>query len=218
MLKNRIGELKNKLVEYAILVENMIDKSMKGLSEKNASLLTEVITKDEPKANDYDIEIDELCAATIAQYEPVAGDLRTVLMIIKMNKDMERMADHVVNICESSLFLIARPPLHPLDDLTVMAATSRSMLKDAIEAFAASDVVLARAVCDRDDIVDQLGDKILKELTEIMHGAKDGIKRGLQIMRIAHNLERIADLSTNVCEEVVYIVEGKDIKHHHDHP
>ena len=215
MFPQKITELKDKLVDYAHLVERMIEKSIKGLKDKNETLLNEVILKDELRANDFDIEIDEMCTETIAQYEPIAGDLRMTLMILKMNKDLERMADHVVNICESSMFLIARPDLRPLDDLVAMAEAASAMLKDGIRSFVNNDVPLAKEVCERDNVVDDLGDKILKELITFMHGAKDGIKRSLQIMRIAHNLERIADLSTNICEEVVYIVEGKDIKHHH---
>ena len=215
MLTQKIIELKGRLLEYAVLVEIMIGKSLEGLLEKNAALLQEIIDRDEQKANRYDSEIDEMCTTLIAQYEPVATDLRITLMVLKMNKDLERMADHVVNICESSLFLIDRPPLHVdhLRDITTMADTTTTMLKDSINSFVHSDVLLANSVCERDIVVDEIGDKILKELIGFMHGEKDGVKRSLHIMRIAHNLERIADLSTNICEEVVYIVEGKDIKH-----
>ena len=216
MLTQKIIELKRRLIEYATLVENMIEKSIKGLLDKNEALLVEVIDRDEPKANDYDREIDEMCTKTIAQFEPVARDLRTVLMTLKMNKDLERMADHAVNISESGIFLISQPSLSALEDIPPMADTATTMLKDSIAAFIEGNVGLASAVCERDSIVDKLGDKILDELTTLMgeKKEKDVIKRSLNLMRISHNLERIADLSTNICEEVIYIVEGKDIKHH----
>jgi len=137
-------------------------------------------------------------------------------MIIKMNKDLERMADHAVNISESGLYLIANPFLGSYEDLRIMGENTVSMMKDAINAFVNEDIALAQLVCDRDDIVDKAGDKILKDLTVVMRGKKDVIPRALAVMRIAHNLERIADLSTNIAEEVVYIVEGRDIKHHGD--
>src|SRR3990167_8051704 len=117
MLIEKMAELKHRLIEYATLVEGMINKSIKGLLEKDENLLEDVIEREEPRANNYDREIDETCTALIAQFEPVAKDMRTVVMILKMNKDLERMADHAVNISESSLFLIARPLVKPLDDI-----------------------------------------------------------------------------------------------------
>ncbi len=215
MLQEKMIELKRHLLEDASLVEEMIAKSIKGLLDKNELLLLEVMNTEEPKANDYDRQIDEMCVGLIAQYEPVARDLRTVIMIIKMNKDLERIADHAVNVCESSMFLINKPVLQTLEDLKLMGENSVHMLKDSINAFVNENVHLANAVLERDNVVDNAGDKILKDLTELMRSQKDVIPRALHVMRIAHNLERIADLATNIAEEVIYIVEGRDIKHHH---
>jgi phosphate transport system protein len=215
MLKDKIIELKHQLIQDANLVEDMIAKSIHGLLDKKPELLEEVMTTQEDKVNDYDRTIDELCVQVIAQFEPVARDLRTVIMIIKMNKDLERIADHAVNISESGTYLISHSVLVPYDDLRLMGESAVRMLKDSINAFVNEDVQLAQAVCDRDNIVDNAGDKILKDLTVVMGDQKDSIARGLQLMRIAHNLERIADLATNIAEEVIYIVEGRDIKHHH---
>lgn len=217
MLPEKLTELKRRLIEYATLVENMIDKSIKGLLDKNDGLFEEVIKDDEPRANSFERQIDEMCTVLIAQFEPVARDLWTVIMIIKMNKDLERMADHAVNISESGLFLIARPSLKTSSsEILLMAQETTAMLKDSIHAFINEDINLANNVCERDSRVDSLADKLLQELTGYMKGERDGIKRALHLMRIAHNLERVADLSTNICEEVIYIVEGRDIKHHQD--
>lgn len=218
MLTDKMLGLKHRIIEYATIVEDMIHKSVNGLLEKNEQILHEVIDTEEPRVNAYDREIDETCTALIAQFEPMAKDLRTVVMILKMNKDLERMADHAVNISESSLFLIARPSLITSDDIRDMAKASSSMLKDSIDAFVNENVALASSVCERDEIVDKIGDKILQEMTNFIRGGHDGVKRALHLMRIAHNLERIADLSTNICEEVIYIVEGRDIKHHKENP
>lgn len=215
MLRDKLVDLKRHLLEDAALVEEMIAKSIRGLSEKNEVLLLEVMNTEEPKANDYDREIDEMCVELIAQYEPVARDLRMVIMIVKMNKDLERIADHAVNVCESSLFLINKQGLQPLEDLKVMGDNAVQMLKDSINSFVNENVILANQVLERDNVVDSAGDAILKELTELMRVQKDVIPRALHVMRIAHNLERIADLATNISEEVIYIVEGRDIKHHH---
>ncbi len=214
MLAEKMAELKHRLIEYATLVEGMINKSIKGLLEKDENLLEDVIDREEPKANNYDREIDETCTALIAQFEPLAKDLRMVVMILKMNKDLERVADHAVNISESGLFLIVRPLVKPLDDIRDMARTASLMLKDSIDAFVHENATLARDVCDRDEIVDQIEDKILEDMADFIREKRDGIRRSLHLMRVANNLERVADISTNICEEVIYIVEGKDIKHH----
>ncbi|MEI7997997.1 MAG: phosphate signaling complex protein PhoU [Candidatus Omnitrophota bacterium] len=214
MFKNKIVELKHQLIQDASLVEEMIAKSIKGLLDGKEEMLLEVMNTEEPKVNDYDRAIDELCMQLIAQYEPVARDLRLVIMMIKMNKDLERMADHAVNISESSLFLITHPVAGNYDDLKLMGENAVRMLKDGINAFVNEDASLASSVRERDNIVDDAGDKILKDLTELMSSKKDSISGCLQLMRIAHNLERIADLSTNIAEEVIYIVEGRDVKHH----
>ena len=108
-LREKITELKHLLIQDAGLVEDMISRSMRGLLEKNPDMLYQVVKNQEPRVNAYDRSIDELCVQTVAQYEPVARDLRLVIMIIKMNKDLERMADHAVNISESGLYLIANP-------------------------------------------------------------------------------------------------------------
>ncbi len=218
MLREKITELKHQLMQDAGLVEDMISRSMRGILEKNADMLYQVVKHQEPRVNAFDRSIDELCVQTIAQFEPVARDLRLVIMIIKMNKDLERIADHAVNISESGLYLIANPFLGSYEDLRVMGENTISMMKDGINAFVNEDIALAKSVCDRDDIVDEAGDKILKDLTGVMKGKKDVIPRALALMRIAHNLERIADLSTNIAEEVIYIVEGRDIKHHGNEP
>ena len=218
MLKEKIVELKHQLLQDAAIVEDMIHKSIKGLMDRDPGLLNDVMNTEEPRVNEYDRAIDEMCVEMIAQFEPVARDLRMVIMVIKMNKDLERMADHAVNISESGLYLIANPVIGSYDDVRLMGENAVRMLKDSINAFVNEDVGLAQSVCERDNIVDAAGDDILKVLTGIMRGKKDTIPRALQLMRIAHNLERIADLSTNIAEEVIYIIEGRDIKHNPKDP
>lgn len=216
MLALKMTELKERLINDSIIVEDMLTKCMKGLVNKDETMLLEVINTEEPKVNDYDRQIDEMCVGLIAQYEPVARDLRAVIMIIKMNKDLERIADHAVNVCESALVLIANPAPEGLNDLKMMGEATASMLKDSIYAFVNGDATLARSVMERDNIVDNAADKILSELTKLMGVRKESIPAALHVMRIAHNLERVADLATNIAEEVIYIVEGRDVKHHHE--
>jgi len=214
MLEVRIRELKRELVEYATLVEDMIAKSMKGLLDRDETPLLEVMHELEPATNDFEIKLDELCTGAIAQYQPKARDLRTVLMIFKMNSDLERMGDHVANIADSGLFLLSHAPVKPLIDIPRMAEETVKSLNDSITAFLDGDAVLAEAVCERDYIIDALQTQIFRELVTFMTADPATIERALYLIRVANNLERIADLATNICEDVIFMVEGRVIKHH----
>jgi phosphate transport system protein len=214
VLDEKLSELRKALIELATLVEHMINSSINGLVKRDRELLDAVIQIDEPRANDLDIRLDELCTSLIAQYQPMAKDLRTVLMVFKMNEDLERMADHTVNISQSSLRLLETPAVKPLVDIPEMAAVAAQMVTDSITAFINEDKALAALVCERDNIIDSLRDKTFQELIDLMRVDPSNISRCLDLMRIARNIERIADLSTNLCEEVIFMVEGKIIKHH----
>ncbi len=214
MLEEKLNFLKKKLLEHAFLVENMIEKCIRGLINKEKELLLNIIKDDEPKSNLLEIELDELCINLIGQYQPKAKDLRTILMILKMNNDLERIGDMAVNISESSLFIIERPMVKPLIDIPRMAEETIKMLKDSIDSFITGEVMLAKSVCERDDIVDKLRDQILRELITFMSSDSSTIERSIHLIRISRDLERIADLSTNICEDVLYIEEGRVIKHH----
>jgi len=213
--EEKITDLKRKLIEYATLVEGMIEKSVKGLLNKNRELLIEVIEEDEPSANDFEIELDELCTVLIAQYQPKGKGLRTILMSLIINNTLERIADHSVNIAESALCLIERPTII-MDDIARMAEITVSMLKDSIDSFVNEDAKLAKDVCGRDDLVDELRDRITKELLNIMCSDSGSIECATRLSTVAQNLERIADLSTNFGEDVIFMVEGKVIKHHRE--
>jgi phosphate transport system protein len=214
MLEEKIVGLRRELIDYATLVEGMIEKSIQGLLKREKGILTRVIEEDEPQANDYEIKIEELSIALIAKYEPKAKDLRTILMALKINNDLERAADHAVNISESGIFLIDRPPVKPLLDIPRMAEEATSMLKDSISSFINEDPALAQQVCERDPIVDGLLYQILRELITFMVSDASTIERAIHLLVISRNLERIADLSTNISEDVIFMVEGKNIKHH----
>ncbi len=213
MLPQRMTELKELLLSEATLVEEMFIKSLQGILKKDESLFRAVIEEEEPKVNDDDRMVEKFCVELIAQFDPVARDLRLALMIIKMNKDLERIADHVVNVCQSGIFLTAHSFEDTNNELEIMSEAALSMFKDSMKSFISEDVFLAKDVCNRDNIVDEAGDKILKRLTDLMQSKKNSVPSSLHVMRIAYNLERIADLSTNIAEEVIYIVEGRDVKH-----
>jgi phosphate transport system protein len=214
MLEEKIIALKGDLLEFASLVEKMIEGSIEGLLKKDTKVLKEVIKHQEPKANKFEIKIGERCVELIAQFQPKVKDLRTILMVMQMNNDLERMGDHAVNIAESSLFLIERPSVKPLIDIPRMADLSINMLKDSLRSFTDEDSELARSVCERDNEVDALGEQVLRELITFMSADTSTIERSLHLLRISRNLERIGDLSTNICEDTIFITEGKVIKHH----
>lgn len=216
MLREKLDELKKELVRYANLVRAMIANSVQGLLNKDKILLRKVVDEEEPKANDLDLSLEEFCTTLIAQYEPKAKDLRTILMISKMSNDLERMGDHAVNISLSALDLIAQPPVKPLIDIPKMAEATEAMLMDSIQAFINEDAQLARDVCARDDTVDLLRNQIFTELMAVMSNDPETVRRALDLMRITQNLERVADLSTNIGEDIIFMVAGKVIKHHHE--
>ena len=215
MLDDHIRGLKRDLINYATLVENMIEKSLKGLRSRDRKLLEEIIYVDELQANRIELEIDEKCTNLVAKFEPKAKQLRTLVMALHMNNDLERMADLAVNIAESSLFLITS-----LNTDTAALAMIRetkeaavAMLRDSIESFIEEDTGLAHNVCERDSIVDDLRTKVIQSLIPVMKKDPESIEQSLKLIRISGHLERIADLSTNLCEDVVYMVDGRIIKH-----
>ena len=208
MLAEKLTELKKEVIEYTALIETMVGDGMQGLLKKDADKLRNVINEQEPKANLKENELDEKCISLIAQYQPKAKDLRTILVIQGMNRDLERIGDHAENIAESALFLIERPQVKPFVDLPRMSEIVRGMLRDSVNAFMQEDPQLGKNVRDRDDLVDDL-----RELVTYMSADVSTIERALHIMRIADNLERIADLTTNVGEDVIFMVEGKVLKH-----
>ena len=213
MLKGRLDDTKEKLMSSGSLVEGMIERSIRGLVEREKGVLLKVIQKDEPEENMLEIEIDEACIQLTACFQPQAKDLRTLMMIAKINNDLERMGDEAVNIAEAALFLIERPEVKPLIDIPRMAQGAGGMMKDSLISFLNEDTRLARSVCQRDDIVDGLRDQILRELITFMASDPTTIERSIHLIRISRSLERIADLSTNICEDIIYMVEARTIKH-----
>jgi len=214
--ETKLTNLKKTLMEFATLVESMVDMSIAGLKLKKEDMLNDVIHLDEPKANNYEVELDERSVSIIAQHQPTGKALRTIIMILHINSTLERIGDHAVTIAESGLFLIGQPPVKSLIDIPRMADVVKTMIADSITSFINEDAELARGVCERDSIVDGLRTQIIRELITYMTSDPTTIERALQIMKIASNLERIADLATNICEDVIYMVKGTVIKHHKD--
>lgn len=214
MREQQLSLLKDKLNSYALHIENMFDKCLKGFVDSNPDSLNHLIHEDEPKANQFDIEMDRICANYIAQYQPMAKDLRNILMAFKLNTDLERVGDLTVNISQSALFILAHRCSNTMKDLPSLFTVVGTMLKDSIQAFLTENPALAQNVCERDELADHIRDEIYKTLIEQMSHNSKIIECSLHYMRIARNLEKIADVSTNIGEEAIFLVEGKNIKHH----
>lgn len=213
MLDEKILNLKKRLITYSNHVEIMLEKSISGLLERNEEKLKEVLEVLEPAANKYELEFDENCINAIAQYQPVSKNLRILISIIKISNDLERVADHAVNIAGHGLPLIMKPQVKELIDIPKMTKIVREMMKEAIESFVDENVELAEKVCKQDDIVDELNITIKKDLAALMRSDSNVVNRSLRLISISANLERVADLATNICEDVIYLAKGINIKH-----
>ncbi len=214
MLLEKVKELKKDVIEFATLVESMLNKSIKGWQKSDVSLLKSVIKQDEPQANAFEISLDRKCTGTIAQFQPTAKDLRTILMVLKMGNDFERLGDEAVSICKAGLYLIENPKVRISNiDIPKLADIAIGMLKDSISAFINEDARLATLVCERDNTVDKLRDDTLTKLVTFIGNDPTKVVSIIRMMDICRKLERVADLSTNLCEDIIFIVEGRVIKH-----
>lgn len=208
-----LHRLRVRLLEMAGLVEQAVFKAVKILQTRNASLAEEVYS-DDKKVDAREIEVDDLCVSLLALRQPMAVDLRFIVGAIKINNDLERMGDHAVNIAQCARDLAQEPPLSLAGDLFQMAELSTGMMKDSLDAFVSRDAGKAKAVCAQDDRVDGYKKRILNELLGAMAQDSKVISRAMSLILIARNLERIADLSTNIAEETIFISEARVIKHH----
>jgi phosphate transport system protein len=205
--------VKEKLNQMANLVVSNIYIAIKMLMERNDSQSGQIFAQEE-RINSLQIEIDNDCQEFIALHQPVASDLRLLISALKISSDLERIGDQAVNITQASLELIRQPQLKPLVDTPKMADIVQKMVKDALDSFVNKDSQLARDVLQRDDQADDFKNHICSELVEFMSRDPSNISRALQLIMISRHLERIADHATNIAEDVVYLVEGKDIRHH----
>ena len=207
-----LAALKDDLVRMAGLAEAAIGLAVNALVSRNAEVAHQVIASDDA-INTLEVEVDERCLRALALYQPEAGDLRFLAMILKINNDLERMGDQAVNIAERTLELLTEPLLKPLIDIPRMADLAQRMVKDSLDAFVRQDGALAREVCGRDDAVDRYDDQLFRELLTYMMQDPRSISRAVNLILVSRHLERIADHATNIAEDVIYMVEGRSIKH-----
>ena len=211
--ESEMQALKSQLLTMGGLVENRIHRAVDSLIHRKEVEAQKVIESD-VEINDLQIEVDERCLKLLATQTPVAGDLRFIAAAMKINSDLERMGDQAVNIAENTLKCLDKPPLKPFIDLPRMAALAQEMTRDALDAFVRRDADLARDVLRRDDDVDDLKDQVFRELLTYMMADPGTIERALSLILISRNLERVADHATNIAEDVIFLVEAKDVRHH----
>jgi len=211
--REELDELQRRLLEMAGLVESAIHQSILALVQRDEQAAKDVLWK-EAQINQKDLEIDEFATRLLALYQPMARDMRFLTAVIKMNGDLERMGDLAVNITERALSLMQEPPVKPLIDIPRMAGLAETMVRNSLDALVKRDEPLARSVLESDDEVDHLRDAVYKELVTFMQEQSTTIPRAVDLMFIAHNLERIADHATNIAEDVLFLMKGIDVRHH----
>lgn len=208
-----LKQLKQKLLNMADTAQSMVGLAVKALVERQETIAQDVFSL-EDKVNHLEVEIEEEVLRLLALRQPAGVDLRFLTGILKINNDLERVADQAVNIAEIAVDLMKQPPLKPLIDIPNMANLAQKMIKNSLDAFVQRDAHLAKQVCESDDEVDRLNDQIFRELLTTMMSDPRSISRAVDLILVGRNLERVADHATNISEDVIFIVEGRNIKHH----
>ena len=210
----QLSELKQRLLDMSEKAEALIDLAVESLRERDAGKAEAVLAADR-ELDDLEVEVEQRAISLLALQQPMARDLRFIVGAIKISSDLERVGDHAVNIAQCTLRLLDIPvSLAPSLEIDEMAKRARGMLGDAIDAFIRADGSLGRAVCKRDDEVDALEESTFRVLLTHMMESATTISSALQLLLVSRNLERVADLATNIGEDAVYLAEGKQIKHH----
>ncbi|HLG44345.1 MAG TPA: phosphate signaling complex protein PhoU [Nitrospirales bacterium] len=209
---DELKSLKEKILRMGGLAEEQVQGALRALLERDSDLARKVIENDH-RVNSMDVEVDEDCLRLLALQQPTARDLRFITTAMKISTELERISDLAENICERAVELNEEPQLKPYIDIPRMANWSLGMVKEALDAFVNNDAELARKVCRDDDFVDDLTHQLFRELLSFMLENPQTITRAIRITFIAKYLERIADHATNVAELVVYMAEGKIIRH-----
>jgi phosphate transport system protein len=207
-----LDELKATLVGMAGLAEEQVRKAMKALVERSTDLAEEVVEGDNA-IDELEVQVDNMAISLLALQQPMARDLRFITMAMKVSNDLERVGDHAENIADAVQYMISAPPFPVLPEVEEMVRLATDMLADSLDAFVRADAASAREILLRDDRVDELHDNNFRILLTHMMEDPRKITAGMDLLLISGNVERIADLATNICEEVIFLVEGHSVKH-----
>ncbi len=207
-----LGDLKERLLMMAGLAERAVHQSVQAVFEKDENLANRVL-EEEPAINEMQIEIDDRVMQLLALQAPMAVDLRFVLCASRINSDLERIGDQAVNIAQSALRILRHPQVKPYVDLPRMSELAEGMVRESLNALVHGDADLAKSVLLRDDEVDHLRDQIFRELLTYMMENSAVVFPAFELILITKNLERIGDHATNIAEDVIYMVAGRDVRH-----
>jgi phosphate transport system protein len=210
--QDEMDGLKASLVGMAGLAEQQVRTSMRALLERDTDVAQEVIDGD-TRIDELEIEVDAAAINLLALQQPMAKDLRFITMAMKISSDLERVGDHAVNIADAVQYMVEAPPFPVLPEIEEMVRLAIDMLSDSLTAFVQADAESAREILRRDDRVDELHENNFRILLTHMMEDPRKITAGMDLLLISGNVERIADLATNICEEVIYLVEGRTVKH-----
>ena len=207
--------LKTSLIKMGSVVEENIAFAIRSVLEKSSDLARKVIETDK-RIDSLEIEIDNTVIDLLALQQPVASDLRFIIAAQKINNDLERIGDHAVNIAEAAEKLCTIPGVELLEEIPMMADITKIMLKDALDSFILLDPAKARLVLKTDDQIDDLNRLVVRRIIELVKSNIPTIEYGLELSRVSRNLERVADLATNIAEEVIFHTQARVVKHHAD--
>jgi len=210
--QEELDELKGRLLEMGGLAEDRLRLAVRGLVERDGTLVDKVLTGD-AAINQLHIDIDDRCFKLLALHQPMAVDLRSIVAAVKINTDLERVGDLAVNISEAVRRYLQHPPVKELIDIPRMAELAQDMLRDALDAFVRRDVALAQHVLAQDDTLDGLKSRVFRELLTYMLKDSATIEPALDLILISRHLERTGDHATNVAEDVIFMVSARDVRH-----
>jgi phosphate transport system protein len=211
--QEELEQLKARLLEMGGLAEDRLRLAVRGLVERDLTLVERVLVSD-GAINQLHIEIDDRCFKLLALHQPMAVDLRAIVSAVKINTDLERVGDLAVNIAEAAGRYLEHPPVKELIDIPRMADIAQRMLRDALDAYVRRDMTLAQDVLNRDDELDLLKTMVFRELLTHMLKDPSTIEPSLDLVLISRHLERVGDHATNVAEDVIFMVSAKDVRHH----
>ena len=208
-----LESLKTSLIKMGSVVEENVNRSIQSVIEKNPTLAGQVIEAD-LRVDALEVEIDNAIVDLLALQQPVASDLRFIIAAIKINNDLERISDHAVNIAQSALALCSMTNARILGEIPQMASITKAMLKQAIDSFILQNPAMAQKVLTSDDQIDDLNRLVTKKVVDLMKDNNETVECEVELGRISRNLERIADLTTNIAEDVIFHTQARVVKHH----
>jgi phosphate transport system protein len=211
-LNRDLERIRREILELGGLVEDTVDRAILALTERRGDLAREVMEGDD-RIDQREVRVEEECLKVLALHQPVAQDLRFIVSVMKVNSDLERMGDLAVNVAERATYLAANPPL-PVDlGFQRMGEVVRGMLRESLEALVRLDKDRAARVVASDDEVDAWNRHVIETLEDVILAAPSTVRRGIHAISAARHLERIADLATNVAEDVIFLVDGEVVRH-----